>query len=216
MSSKAPPQLSQRLFRLLELAGTGDVLWDVGCDHGLLGRWALFEERFRSVHFVDPAPLVIEKLRQSIDSDIPKGSFFIHQEKANQVEAIGGNEAVVMAGFGAKAMIEGLKALETTADLRVILSPHRDTLDLREYLRSQNWGLEHEEIFLEDEQFYPVLKVSKRATREVSLYGEEQWRTEAGQGYRARLLEKLSLHQNPQDQGYLNYLRKVTESIENP
>lgn len=121
-----------------------------------------------------------------------------------------------MAGFGAKAMIEGLRVLETSTELSVILSPHRDTLELRAYLRSQAWGLEHEEIFVEDEQFYPVLKVSKRATREVSPYGEEQWGTEAGQGYRARLLEKLSLHQNPQDQGYLNYLRKLTESIENP
>lgn len=121
-----------------------------------------------------------------------------------------------MAGFGAKAMIEGLQSLETASHLRVVLSPHRDYLDLRAYLRSQKWGLEHEEILLEDGQFYPVLVVAKAADREVSLYGEEQWNSMAGEGYRERLLEKLSLHQNPQDQDYLKYLRKLTKLIENP
>lgn len=121
-----------------------------------------------------------------------------------------------MAGFGAKAMIEGLKSLESSPHVRILLSPHRDYLELRAYLRSQEWGLEHEEIFCEDGQFYPMLKVSKRASREVSPYGEEQWRSAAGEGYRERLLEKLSLHQNPRDQGYLKYLRKLTKLIENP
>lgn len=209
MSSKLP-SLSLRLQRLLSLAGEGEELWDIGCDHGLVGRWARGLARFKRVHFVDPAPRVVERLKEFLSSDIPSNiPFEIHQKKAHEIDVVRAENTFLMAGFGGQGMVEGLRHLKMTSEARIVLSPHRDQLKVRSYLHSENWGLESEEILCEDGQFYQILVLSNQARSRVSLYGDEQWKTPAGQGYLNHLLDKLPLHQNPQDQGYLNYLRTL-------
>ena len=209
MSSKLPP-LSTRLQRLLTLAGEGEELWDIGCDHGLVGRWARAESYFKRVHFVDPAPLVVERLKNFLNADIPRlVPFEIHQKRADEITVTKEENTFLMAGFGGQGMLQGLRHLKTLSYSRIVLSPHRDQLKVRSYLHSENWGLEHEEILNEDGQFYQILVLGIEAKRRVSLYGEEQWESVAGKGYLNHLLDKLPLHQNPQDQDYLNYLRTL-------
>jgi tRNA A22 N-methylase len=209
MSSKLP-SLSARLLRLLTLAGKGEELWDIGCDHGLVGRWARLEGHFKRVHFVDPAPLVVERLKNFIDTDIPSPiPFEIHQKRADEIAVTKGENTFLMAGFGGQGMLQGLRHLKNVSHSRIVLSPHRDHLKVRSYLHSENWGLEHEEILSEDGQFYQILVLAKDARKRVSLYGEEQWESSAGKGYLSHLLDKLPLHQNQQDQDYLNYLQNL-------
>lgn len=209
MSSKLPP-LSTRLQRLLTLAGKGEELWDIGCDHGLVGRWARLEGHFKRVHFVDPAPMVVERLKKFLSTDIPRlVPFEIHQKRADEINVCKGENTFLMAGFGGQGMLQGLRHLKNVSHSRIVLSPHRDQLKVRSYLHSENWGLEHEEILSEDGQFYQILVLAKEVKKRVSLYGEEQWGSPDGKGYLNHLLDKLPQHQNPQDQGYLNYLRTL-------
>jgi tRNA (adenine22-N1)-methyltransferase len=209
MSSKLPA-LSLRLQRLLTLAGKGEDLWDIGCDHGLIGRWIRQLERYKCVHFVDPAPKVIERLKKTLDADIPSGSSYeIHKKRAHEIKVQKNFNTFLMAGFGGQGMLQGLRHLKNFPESRVIISPHRDILAIRAYLSSEKWGLELEEILSESGQFYQILVLSQKADKNVSLYGKEQWASKDGQQYLDHLLEKLPLHQNSQDQDYLNYLRSL-------
>ena len=56
--------LRPRLLRVLSYIRTGDVLWDIGCDHGYLGMRALLEKNLRGLVCVDRSPSVIDGLKE--------------------------------------------------------------------------------------------------------------------------------------------------------
>ena len=122
---------SQRLLKLYEQLRPGEPVWDVACDHGLLGLRALKAGIFPEVHFVDPVPEIILKLSNRL-----KGESFeqertrahLHVMPFSQVqEKISGT--VVMAGVGAHTILNEVVALSAQVYFepqRLVLSPHRD------------------------------------------------------------------------------------------
>lgn len=210
---------SLRLSRLVDLCGVGDTLWDIGCDHGLAGLLAGRSGSFKHICFVDPSSLVIEKLRDTLDSDIPKGfSFSILEERGDQIKVSHPNNVFLMAGFGGKGIIEALKAISLQLSLpnRFVLAPHRDNLAVRDFLQQADWHLVTEEIIEENEQFYEVLVVESRSGVRVSRFGEQQWQTPTGLRRCDDLLKKLSIHRNPQDQDFVKHLLNLQNSSKTP
>lgn len=59
-------RLPERLQSLLDLCEPGLPLWDLCCDHGLLGIAALDSGNFSEVIFNDSVPHVIEQLRERL------------------------------------------------------------------------------------------------------------------------------------------------------
>lgn len=214
MSSKNP-QLSQRLSRLVSLCGAGEKLWDIGCDHGQAGLLAGHSGAFKHISFVDPSPSVIQMLKETIASDIPKSfSFNIIEEKGDQIKVSSPHNVFLMAGFGGKAIIETLKHLSShdVSASRFVLSPHRHILGVRRFLHEGPWSLLHEEIIEEHGQFYEAIVVENHPGRSVSLFGEAQWNSNVGLLRRAQLLKLLPVHRSPQDRAFYQFLL----SLQNP
>lgn len=118
-------KLSPRLQWIYERLLPGQPVWDLGCDHGFLGREALASACFPAVHFVDQVPHLIASLQQELAGQ--PGARFCAQAAESLQEPVQGT--LVIAGMGAHAMhkiLEGLASQKFLQAQRLILGPQRD------------------------------------------------------------------------------------------
>lgn len=124
-------RLSPRLQLLLDLATPGEPLWDLCCDHGLLGRRALETGSFPEVHFVDQVPHIIEKLRARVGS-IPAAQLHLLDAAMIAVPVRG---TLIAAGVGGEKIINIINSLSTSRVLlanTLILGPQKHETKLIE------------------------------------------------------------------------------------
>lgn len=201
--------LSGRLSKLSSYYSNQHSIWDIGCDHGLLGLSFHKMESVKSIHLVDPSDRVIEALKLKLkDSDIPHVT--IHHEPGQNIKLDRESKCIFIAGMGGKEIAEILKHFESQmgVDDQVVISPHRSVLLLRDYLFQSSFRLVTEEAFFEDGQFYPILVLSKiESLPRVTLYGENLWKGETGTAYKKHQIKFFETHQDPSSQAYLAYLK---------
>lgn len=208
-SFRAGESLSHRLRKLHSLYREEKHIWDIGCDHGLLGLSFNDHQNVETINLVDPAAPVIEVLKKKLnDSYITKAHFF--HKKGQEIKISTSSNCIFIAGMGGKEIGEILLHLLPMIDetSQVIISPHRKILELRALLHSLPITLLEEQILEEDGQFYQILALRKEnAGKKVSLYGEDIWNGKEGQKYLDHQLTFFSVHRDEASQGYVEYLK---------
>ncbi len=212
MNSKFP--LSKRLHTIFSLIPhEGEDFWDIGCDHGYLGINVGMHRSYKTVYLVDPSEEVQQKLKLS-GADIPKVfNYKFIKEKGENLKVKNNSNVFVLCGFGGKQIMRAIESLskQLMSPALFILSPHRDSAPLRQWLNEMKWSLLCECIVSEDDQFYEVLSVSNQEGRGVSLYGDTQWLSEEGLAFKNHLLKILVNHRNSKDQAFLSYLYNLSK-----
>lgn len=133
--------LSPRLQLLKSLLIEGQPVWDLCCDHGLLGHAALRSGLFPEVHFVDQVPAIIDKLRERWGTR--PGAFYHALDAARIAQEVHGT--VVGAGVGARTLIAIVGGLEKSGFLRaqrLVLAPQKNEDVFRaelERVLSEGW-----------------------------------------------------------------------------
>ncbi|MFY7993814.1 MAG: tRNA (adenine(22)-N(1))-methyltransferase TrmK [Bacteriovoracaceae bacterium] len=195
-------------FRLAELASfyqSEESIYDIGCDHGLLGL------SFKT------NPYSVDIISKTIDADITEPPYIftlkINGQKAKIKKT---NSLIFIAGMGGKTIIDILKNWSEENLLncsQIVLSPHRNLLELRAYLHHENFILVGERVLSENNQFYEVFSVtkSKNIGPRVSLYGEELWERPESANYLKHQLGYLEYHRDCQSLAYLNYLKRLAK-----
>lgn len=206
--------LSLRLKTLRDCYQNEESVWDIGCDHGLLGSSFRDIHSVKQIHLVDPSLPVINVLKNTIDSyiTIPDLIISIHHSRGQDIQLSTQNNLIFIAGMGGKEIQEILHSLipQLSTQDRVVISPHRKILELRSYLNSSALKLEREFSLEENEQFYQAMILTKKAHfSEVSLYGEEIWTGEVGRKYRIQQLTAMKSHQDEASQAYWRYLNSL-------
>lgn len=146
LNKKIPknPKRTARLDFLKSLLIKNQPLWDIGCDHGLLGIQALNEESVSEVHFVDPSTHAIEKLKENLEKyllDKFLTKFTIHNLVAQKLNGYCFTGNWVMAGFGWREMESILTELFLKEDLiksnisQFVISPHSEISVAHEFLK---------------------------------------------------------------------------------
>ena len=128
-----------------------EVIWDLCCDHGKIGE--CFAPIYE-VHFVDQVPVIIEKLKEILSTDIPRDNIHLKSVLDLKIDNNKKN-CFILAGIGshlAIKMIEHLKKQKPNADF--IISTHKNVFELRTYLNSQNFVAHKEKLVFENNQFY--------------------------------------------------------------
>jgi tRNA (adenine22-N1)-methyltransferase len=205
--------LSRRLQSLADKYRHEDSVWDIGCDHGLLGLSFLTHPATPAIHLVDPAADAILKLKQKVkDADIPiPQKLSILHRKGQDLKLTTEKKIIYIAGMGGKeikSILIHLLPQLTHAD-RIVISPHRAILELRAYLQSSSFRLESEEIIEEDGQFYQILCLNLNVSLQISPFGIEVWKGEVGQRYRQHILEAFEIHKDPLSQALVRYLKSL-------
>lgn len=202
--------LSKRLQALASHYQNQESIWDIGCDHGHLGLSFLEHPKKPQIHLVDPSFDVVQKLKHSVDSDIPRSTFIkVHHNKGQDLILESGSKQIFIAGMGGKEIRDILKALrpQLTSSDQVVISPHRGILELRDYLSQSEFRLKHEYTLMEDEQYYQVLCLDFESLERVSPFGVGVFQGPVGQAYRKKMLETFEIHQDPLSRAFLSYLK---------
>lgn len=205
--------LSTRLLCLRSFYNNETEIWDIGCDHALLGLSFASEEKINSIYLVDASLKVIETLKDKIDSYMPLSKVFILLNKGQKLTLSKNKKCIFIAGMGGKEIIEILKNLSTqiSEDDRIVISPHRKILETREYLSNSDFRCLDEQVITEDNQFYQIICLSTlKSLPKVSLYGERMWQSEAGRAYCIHQKMYFSKHMDLESRAYITYLNQIS------
>jgi tRNA (adenine22-N1)-methyltransferase len=189
-------------------------IWDIGCDHGLLGASFLEVADIERVHLVDVSRDVVETLKSKFkDSYISKDRLFISRQKGQEIRIQSSSNLVFIAGMGGKEMGEIidhlLPFLDETSNL--VISPHRKILELRSHLRTLPLHLQKEDVIFEDGQYYQILKMTPHQNKQPipPFGGPEMWQSLAGRNYRDLQIKSFSHHRDQLSQDYVSYLKHL-------
>lgn len=207
--------LSGRLQALASLADDqASSIWDIGCDHGLLGTSFIHSDIVTQIHLVDPSLKVIESLHSRYkDSYITSGKFIkiLHQHGQECVLDTE-RKNVFIAGMGGKEIESIISHLEPQfhSHDRLIISPHRRINELRQTLSKGPWSLIQELLIKDEGQFYQILALSSgTGLTKVHPFGVTIFQGSLGEEYRQQQLKTFSNHQDPLSQDYVAYLKSL-------
>jgi tRNA (adenine22-N1)-methyltransferase len=110
-------------------------VWDLCCDHGLLGIKALEEGKSPIAHFVDQSDPVMDVLK--FKTQDVNGAHLYHQDAATLKQALHGN--IVISGVGSHTMIKILEGIQWSEPSRLLLSTNNKQQMLTEYLDQKKW-----------------------------------------------------------------------------
>ena len=211
--SRAGDKLSHRLSTLHHYYRNEAHIWDVGCDHGLLGLSFIDTETVKSINFVDPSHPVIEVLKKKIkDSYISTPDLNIHPIEGQRIEPEQSSNLIFIAGMGGKEIGEIIQSILPKLDQtsRIVISPHRKIIELRSLLNSLPLSLLSEKVIEEDQQFYQILELTPSPIgMKTPLYGDSIWSGETGEKYLSHQIKHYESHKDLASQKYLGYLKSL-------
>jgi tRNA A22 N-methylase len=149
-----------------------------------------------------------------IDSYITKKALIkIHKKRGQQFIPGPDRKCIFIAGMGGKEISEILTHLASyiTNSDRIVISPHRNILELRDYLFHSEYRLFDEVCLNENGQFYQILCLQKSGNLpQVSLYGDKLWADQSGREYLKHLVNALKSHQDEDSKAYLQHLIQLS------
>ncbi len=147
----------------------GKTLVDVGCDHGKISVQALIDKKVSRVIATDISQ---KSLNKAIELSKKYNIENIEFKCGNGLDVIKDNEAdtVLIAGMGGMEIIDILKR-KPKGIKKIILCPHSNTIELREFLVSNNFKISKDYIVKEDKIFYSIIVAN---VDEKSVYKEKE------------------------------------------
>jgi tRNA (adenine22-N1)-methyltransferase len=167
--------MSARIEAIVQAVRPGIPLYDLCCDHGLIGRKAHERKGSSPVHFVDQSAAVIQRLRERLTpfADRLGRDFLIWESRAEDLPRPTVPSDFVLAGVGIPCTIRILGALfpDGIGPHRLIIAPQQKTPPLRAYLRDRGFRLLSEEVLLERGRFREILVVAAEG-QEIAVQAE--------------------------------------------
>ena len=148
---------STRLSTLVDWID-GNVLADIGCDHGYVAVNAVLLNRVKKAYACDIAQGPLDNAKKTISMAHVENQVFPYL--MNGIENLPEDvDTIVIAGMGAKTMIDILSASfeKIKKGMKLYLLPHKDANELREYLSHMGISIEKEIVLYEDHHYYPLL-----------------------------------------------------------
>lgn len=171
-------RLSKRLEAVAGMVTEGNIVCDVGCDHGFVSIYLVQKNISpRAIAMdVNNGPLQAAK-EHILDYGLQS---YIETRLSNGVEALKAGEAdsLICAGMGGRLVIRILEAGKSKIQSmkEIILQPQSEIPSVREYLRKEGYRIVDENMILEEEKFYPVIKakpVQEAGTGKVEIVSRQ-------------------------------------------
>lgn len=159
-------KLDKRLRSIVDLVD-GDALADVGCDHGKVSIACLAEGRVKSVIACDISQ---KSLQKAVDLAKLFGVDGIQFRVGDGLSVIADGEVdcVVIAGMGGSEIMNILANMPKGVE-RLVLSPQKNIVELREFLSQSGYYIAKDIIVEESGKFYVVIKAETSKDRDCSL-----------------------------------------------
>ena len=154
-------KLSRRLQAVADMVKKGNVVCDVGCDHGFVSIYLVKNGISPRVIAMDVNEGPLRAAREHIGEYLLTD--YIETRLSDGVSALETGEAdtLICAGMGGKLMKrileEGKEKVREMKEL--VLQPQSEIRAVREYLRSQGYLIVDENMILEEGKYYPMMKI---------------------------------------------------------
>ena len=154
--------LSKRLKAVTDLLPKGQVVADIGCDHGYISIRLVSDQIYERAIAMDvrKGPLAIavenisrENLTDRIETRLSDG--------LNKLE-VGEADAAIIAGMGGQLLIGILnRSIDKAKNLKyMVLQPQSDIHMVRGYLRDNGFAILKEDMVKDEGKFYPMFLVT--------------------------------------------------------
>ena len=154
-------KISERLTMAASLVSDGGVLADVGTDHGYVPIYLLQQKRIPRAIAMDINRGPLERAKEH--SRLYGLEEYIDLRLSDGVKAlkIGEADSILIAGMGGGLVMhileDGKEVCHRAKEL--ILQPQSELERVRAFLRENGYRILAEEMVLEEEKFYPMMKV---------------------------------------------------------
>lgn len=149
------------------LVSEGMILADVGTDHGYVPIYLIEQKKIPSAIAMDINEGPLERAREHIT--LYGLNAYIQTRLSDGVAALkpGEADAVLIAGMGGGLVMHILKDGEEVcrAAKELILQPQSELERVRAFLREEGYEILAEDMVLEDDKFYPMMKVHYVGTK---------------------------------------------------
>ncbi len=174
MKKSKSVQLSRRLQTLANLVTPGNVVADVGCDHGFLSIYLVQHGISPRVIAGDVRPGPLSAARTHVAEHGLEAYIDTRLSDGLAQYAPGEADTLILAGMGGPLMQRILTDhKEVTAGFReLILQPQSELRQFRVFLREAGWIVQDEDILCEDGKYYFMFRVIPK--REESS-AQAQW-----------------------------------------
>lgn len=185
--------LSKRMQSVADRISSGNILADVGCDHGYLSIWLCQNGRIPSAIAMDVNKGPLERAAQNVALYGLKDRIQLRLSDGLMKLSAGEAESVAIAGMGGMLTIRILSARpDVLSEVKeLVLEPQSDVEGVRRFLGECGFVIVDEDMILEDGKFYPVIKAVHKEDAPESTGTEDSTVDEtAALKYGKILLEK--------------------------
>lgn len=159
-------KISERLQTAAAMVSDGYTLADVGTDHGYIPIYLLEQKKIPSAIAMDINEGPLERAKEHIR--LYGLEPYIQTRLSDGVEALmpGETDSILIAGMGGGIVMhileDGKEVCHAAKEL--ILQPQSELERVRSYLMENGYEILAEEMVLEEEKFYPMMKVRYTGT----------------------------------------------------
>jgi len=166
-------KLSNRLLAVASFVSEGNILADVGTDHGYIPIYLMQEKRIPKAIAMDINAGPLQRAKEHIDMYGLKD--YIETRLSDGVAALtpGEVDTVLIAGMGGGLVMHILEAGQDVCmqTKELILQPQSELERVRAYLWLNGYVILEENMILEDEKFYPMMRVTYQNTIDAENAG---------------------------------------------
>lgn len=206
-------ELSKRLNAVAAMVTPGSIVCDVGCDHGYVSIFLIETGKSPKVYAMDvnkgPLKRAEEHIREAglqdyIELRLSDGLVNMPEGKA---------DTLICAGMGGRLVNKILsESIEKVRQLQeLVLQPQSEIWLVREYLRSQGFVVDKEDMVMEEGKYYPILHV---CVNKESAVEAEKCENPKEQAVFDKYGEKLLKQKHPVLKEYLLWEKGLLEQIE--
>lgn len=200
-------KISERLIMAASLVSDGNILADVGTDHGYVPIYLLEHKRIPRAIAMDINRGPLERANEHISMYGMNNYIETRLSDGVQALAVGEADSILIAGMGGGLVIhiltDGAKVCMAAKEL--ILQPQSELARVRKFLAENGYVIMQEEMVKEDGKYYPMMRVSYQPYQKKAFDENE----EVFDSYGELLLKR----KHPVLLDYLKKEQKVQENI---
>lgn len=170
-------KLGKRLEKVLSLVKrNSNVVVDVGCDHGKLSYALIKEKNANQVYATDISAPSLEKAKElAVKYNLTDRIACVCCDGLNGFNSGFKADYVIIAGMGGNETVKILKeGKEKNISVKTyILQPMQDAEILRRYLFDSGYKIKADEIVLDKNKFYSIIKCAGKTGR-AQKYNDQQ------------------------------------------
>lgn len=161
---KLEEKITLRMRSIANFVTEGCHIWDIGCDHGLIGLYAFFTRAGKSLKLIDESSKVCARLARLKDEHLKDRHWeieVVHNRGESMVPKSAGL-SVILAGLGSKTIARVIKGLllSPVKPSEFVVSTHTGFEVVRAILTEQGYCCVEKVLIFEKNQEYFIEKYS--------------------------------------------------------